>query len=206
MLDSRGQEKAPGFQSVQQFVVADRALADEVLLAARSAPLPKPTRSTLSKIRRFYPDRADMRPAKVWSYRDCGGEVAADNFWHGTTESNLARKYIAGLMTAAKVRPGRVRPDQVIAFSAMEAVPWMSVVKRWNEHLGTAFPMVVIRGASNYDQVPLQADGTPILNTTGRPMTAMQDILVGFDSNSGDYAAAMAAAPVLEMFRLRATR
>lgn len=206
MQDSRGHEQAPGFQGVQQFVVADRALADEVLHAARTASLPKASRSVQLKVKRFYPDRADWRPAKVWSYRDCGGEVAGDNFWHGTAESDLARRYIAALMTAADVRPGRVRADDVIAFSAMEATPWMSVVKRWNVHNGTSFPMVVIRGASNYDQMPLRADGTPILNAKGRPLTAMEDILIGFDSNSGDYAAATAAAPVLEMFRLRAAR
>jgi hypothetical protein len=35
-------------------------------------------------------------------------------------------------------------------------------------------------------------------------MTAMQDILLGFDDTSSAYAAAIAAAPVLRMFELRA--
>jgi hypothetical protein len=64
--------------------------------------------------------------------------------------------------------------------------------------------MVVVRSASNYDQVPLQPNGQPVLHKRGKPMTAMQDILLGFDDTSSAYAAAIAAAPVLRMFELRA--
>jgi len=63
--------------------------------------------------------------------------------------------------------------------------------------------MVVVRAASNYDQIPLRRNGQPILNSRGKPMTAMQDILEGFDDTSSAYAASTAAAPVLRMFALR---
>ena len=98
----------------------------------------------------------------------------------------------------------KARPDNIVAFSAMEAVPWMSAVSRWDATYDTRIPMAVVRSASNYDQIPLQADGEPVLNKRGRPLTAMQDILLGFDDTSSAYAAAAAAAPVLRMFEVRA--
>lgn len=66
--------------------------------------------------------------------------------------------------------------------------------------------MVVLRAASNYDQIPLRADGQPILGKDGQPLTAMQDILLGFDDASSAYAAYASAAPVIRMFELRAAQ
>lgn len=64
--------------------------------------------------------------------------------------------------------------------------------------------MVVLRAASNYDQIPLRASGQPILGKDGQPLTAMQDILLGFDDASSVCAAYASAAPVIRMFELRA--
>ena len=202
MVDSKGNQVAPGFDNVQQFVVADSGLADELLAAAKTTTLPKRPASVTEKIARFHPDRESWRPPKFYSYRECGGEVSGDDFWHGATEDRLAREYMSALMRSSGINR-KARPDTIVAFSAMEAVPWMSAVSRWNAKFGTRFPMVVVRSASNYDQIPLQADGQPVLNKRGRPLTAMQDILLGFDDTSSAYAAAAAAAPVLRMFELR---
>lgn len=203
MLDAQGKERAPGFDNVQQSVVADPALANEILAAAKDVRLPKRPASVSAKIARFHPDRATWRPPTYYSYRFCGGEVSGDNFWHGTTEDRLAREYMSALMRAGGISR-RARADNIIAFSAMEAVPWMSAVTRWDARYGTRIPMVVVRAASNYDQIPLTASGQPILGKNGKPLTAMQDILLGFDDTSSAYAAYNAAAPVVRMFELRA--
>lgn len=203
MVDSQGKEVAPGFDNVQQFVVADPALASEVLAAARSVRLPKRPASVVKKIARFHPDRTTWRPPKYHSYRVCGGEVSGDNFWHGATEDRLAREYMSALMRSSGINR-KARADDIVVFSAMEAVPWMSAVTRWDARYGTKIPLVVIRAASNYDQIPLRADGQPVLGEDGKPLTAMQDILLGFDDASSAYAAYAAAAPVIRMFERRA--
>lgn len=203
MLDAQGKEVAPGFDNVQQFVVADPALANEVLAASKGVRLPKRPASVTEKIARFHPDKATWRPPTYYSYRECGGEVSGDNFWHGATEDRLVREYMSALMRTSGINK-RARADTIVAFSAMEAVPWMSAVTRWDARYGTKIPMVVLRGASNYDQIPLRANGQPVLNKNGTPLTAMQDILLGFDDTSSAYAAYTAAAPILRMFELRA--
>jgi len=202
MVDSQGKQVAPGFDNVRQFVVADPALADEVLAASKDVVLPKRPASVTAKIARFHKDPKSWRAPTFYSYKDCGGEVSGDNFWHGATEDMLSREYMSALMRSAKVNP-RASADNIVAFSAMEAVPWMSAVERWTAKNGPTLPMVVVRAASNYDQIPLRRNGQPILNSRGKPMTAMQDILEGFDDTSSAYAASTAAAPVLRMFALR---
>lgn len=203
MVSSQGKEVVPGFDDIQQLVVADPALADEVLAAAGSVRLPRRPASVAKKIARFHPDRASWRPPTYHSYRICGGEVSGDNFWHGATEDRLAREYMSALMRSSGINP-QAQAGDIVAFSAMEAVPWMSAVTRWDARYGTRIPMVVLRAASNYDQIPLRADGQPILGKDGQPLTAMQDILLGFDDASSAYAAYASAAPVIRMFELRA--
>jgi hypothetical protein len=203
MKDAQGNQVAPGFDNVQQSVVVDPALADEVLAAATGVRLPKRPGSVSKKIARFHPDPVTWRAPTYHSYRVCGGEVSGDNFWHGATEDRLARQYMSALMRTSGLNR-EARPDNIIAFSSMEAVPWMSAVTRWDARYGTSIPMVVIRAASNYDQIPLRANGQPALGKDGKPLTAMQDILLGFDDASSEYAAYTAAAPVIRMFELRA--
>ena len=202
MMDAQGKEVAPGFDNVQQSVVTDPALANEVLAAAQGVRLPKRPASVAATIARFHPDKKTWRAPVYHSYRVCGGEVSGDNFWHGATEDRLAREYMSALMRASGINR-KARADGIIAFSAMEAVPWMSAVTRWDARYGTRIPMVVIRAASNYDQIPLASDGQPILGKDGKPLTAMQSILLGFDDTSSAYGAYAAAAPVLRMFQLR---
>ena len=202
MVDSQGKQVVPGFDNVQQFVVADPALADEILRAAKSTSVPKRPASVTEKIARFHPEEASWRPPKFYSYRECGGEISGDDFWHGATEDRLAREYMSALMRSSGINR-TARPNTIVAFSAMEAVPWMSAVSRWNAKFGTRIPMVVVRSGSNYDQIPLRPDGQPVLNKRGRPLTAMQDILLGFDDTSSAYASSIAAAPILRMFELR---
>lgn len=203
MMNAKGEQVAPGFDNVQQFAVAQTALADEVLRASKTATDPKRPASVTAKISRFHPNRAHWRDPKSFSYRTCGGEVSSDDFWHGATEDRLARGYMAGLMRVSGINP-KAKASNIVAFSAMEAVPWMTAVTRWNAKNGTDFPMVVIRAASNYDMIPLQANGQPVRGKNGKPITAMEDIDAGFDNESSAYAAASAAAPVLRMFQLRA--
>ncbi len=202
MVDAQGKEVAPGFDNVQQFVVAQTQLADELLQAAKTSTTPSRPASVAQKIARFHPDRSTWRAPKSYTYRQCGGEVSSDNFWHGATEDLLARQYMASLMRSSGLN-AKATASTIVSFSAMEAVPWMSAVSRWNARYGTAIPMAVIRAASNYDMIPLQANGKPVLAKNGRPLTAMQDIDEGFDNASAAYAAASAAAPVLRMFQLR---
>ena len=204
MMNAQGEEVAPGFDNVQQFAVAGTALADEVLRASTSITEPTRPASVTRKILRFHPDRSQLREAKSFSYRMCGGEVSADNFWHGIPEDKLARRYMANLMRVSGVNPN-AKPSNIVAFSAMEATPWMTAVTRWNAQFGTNFPMVVVRAASNYDLVPLRANGQPVLGKDGKPLDAMQAIDAGFDDQSSAYAAASAAAPILRMFQLRAS-
>ena len=203
MVDSQGKQVAPGFDNVQQFIVADPALANEVLNAAKGLRLPKRPASVTEKIARFHPDKSSWRAPKYYSYRVCGGEVSGDNFWHGATEDRLAREYMSALMRSSGINR-TAKASTIVSFSAMEAVPWMSAVSRWDARFGTKTPMVVVRAASNYDQIPLRANGQPVAGKDGKPLTAMQDILLGFDDTSAAYAAYTSAAPVIRMFELRA--
>lgn len=204
MVNAQGKEVAPGFDNVQQFVVANTALADELLAASASVTLPKRPASVSAKIGRFHADKRQWRTPKYFSYRTCGGEVSGDNFFHGATEDLLAREYMSMLMRASGLNT-KATVNDIVAFSAMEAVPWMSAVSRWNAKFGTAIPMAVVRAASNYDQMPLQPNGQPVLGKNGKPLTAMEDIDAGFDATSAAYAATAAAAPVLRLFANRAS-
>jgi hypothetical protein len=85
----------------------------------------------------------------------------------------------------------------------MEASGWMGALTKWNTANGLAIPMAVVRAASNYDQVPLNRDGTPVKGPDGRPLTALQDIKLGFKTAGADYAISNAAAPVLALFASR---
>jgi len=199
MKDSGGNSDVLGFDNVQQFVIADPALADELLRAAAQVTWPAMDAGVQAKVEHFFaPDQ--VRPVRVFDYTQCA-EVAGNNFWHGAVESKLARQYLASLITAAGF--AQVGEDDVVTFSAMEAAAWMSVLARWNAHHGTQIPMAVIRGASNYDQVALDATGAPVVGEGGQPLTAMTDILEDFKEAGAAFAWGNAAQPVLKLFELR---
>ena len=63
--------------------------------------------------------------------------------------------------------------------------------------------MAVIRGASNYDQMALDASGNPVMGEDGQPLTAMADILEDFKEAGASFAWGNAAQPVLKLFELR---
>jgi hypothetical protein len=87
--------------------------------------------------------------------------------------------------------------------TSMEAVAWASVLARWTAKTGVPIPMVIVRAASDYDHMPLDEDGRPRPGADGRPMTAMEDILQGFQQSGASFACQNAARPVLKMFELR---
>jgi hypothetical protein len=153
------------------------------------------------KIERFFkPSR--IRPVRSYDTTQCG-ELSSDNFWHGATEDRLARRYLASLINASGYRTSKAARDNVVVASAMEATSWMGALATWNKALQLNIPMVVIRAASNYDQIPLTRRGNPIKGPNGKPLTAIQDIRIGFKSAGADYAASTAAAPVLALFEQR---
>lgn len=203
MKSFTGTTEVIGFDNVRQFVTTTTTLADELLGAAQGVTWPAMDSGVQAKVERYF-GAAQVRPVRVFDYTQCG-EVGGDNFWHGVVEDRLSRQYLAGLIAASGyvTDSTTVSEDTVVAFSAMEAQAWMSVLERWNEHYGTQIPMAVIRAASNYDHMPLDAEGNPPLGPDGQPMTAMDDILEGFQSAGESFAAANAAAPVLKLLELR---
>jgi purine nucleoside permease len=204
MKNSEGKADVPGFENVQQFVIADKALADELLAAAKHVDLPAPESDVRVKVKRFFSD-SQMRKVQVFDYTQCG-EVAGNNFWHGVVEDRLSRQYLAGLINASQYAPQPVTEHDVVVFSAMEATAWMSIVSRWSSKTGEKIPMVVVRAASNYTHVPLDANGQPQLEANGAPMAAMDDIQLGFQEAGASFAWTNAALPVLKMFELRQRR
>lgn len=203
MKNSEGKSDVIGFENVQQFVTADRTLANELLLAAQGVDWPPMDAGVQAKVERFF-SPGEARPVRVFDYTQCG-EVSGDNFFHGVVEDRLNRQYLASQITSSGYAPSvTVTENDVVVFSAMEASAWMSVLSRWNVHYGVHIPMAVIRSASNYDHVPLGADGKPVPGPGGSPMTAMEDINEGFQEAGSAYAAGNAARPVLAMFAARA--
>lgn len=197
-----GTTAVPGFDNVRQFVTTTTTLADDLLTAAQQVTWGAMDSGVQAKVERYF--AADqVRPVRVFDYTQCG-EVGGNNFWHGVVEDRLSRQYLAGLIAASGYAGNApVSEDTVVVFSAMEAQAWMSVLQRWNAHYGVDIPMAVIRAASNYDHPPLDAEGNGPLGPDGQPLTAMDDILAGFQSAGEAYAAANAAAPVLKLLDLR---
>jgi purine nucleoside permease len=201
MKDSNGQGSVIGFENVQQSVIADRALADELTTASGGVAWPAIDNDVLPKIQRYFrPDQ--IRATRVFDSSQCG-EVAGNNFWHGVVEDRLSRQYLAGLIAASGYGPATITEDEVVVFSAMEAPAWMSVLARWSQHRGVSIPMAVVRAASNYDHIPLDAQGNPKPEANGQVLTAMEDILLGFEESGAAFAWHNAARPVLKLFEMR---
>lgn len=200
--NGKGKPRARGFQDVTQFVTADRALADELVTASRSVDWPTKSAGVKRKIKRFFPASKIRNTVKVFDSSRCG-EVSGNNFWHSTTEDLLARRNLASQITAADIR--KASAEDVVAVSAMEASGWMGALKTWNAANRLAIPMALVRGASNYDQVPLNAAGNPVNGPDGKPLTALEDIKLGFKTAGADVAIHNAAAPVLALFAARAS-
>ncbi len=201
MKDSNGNTTVIGFENVQLFTIADKALAEELLAAAQQALWPPLDPEVLPKVERYF-GAEQIRPTRVFDFTQCA-EVASNDFWHGVVEDRLARQYLASLIAASGYAPAATSEDDVVVFSAMESATWMSIVARWNQHYGVNIPMAVIRAASNYDHVPLDANGDPKPGPDGKPLTAMDDILLGFEEAGASFAANNAARSVLKLFESR---
>ena len=202
MKNSNGKTDVIGFDNVQQFVIADRNLADELSGAAKTLILPAMDSGVQDKVKRYFAPE-QLRPVRFFDSTQCG-EVAGNAFWHGVVEDRLSRQYLASLITASGYGGSKpVTEDQVVVFSAMESAAWMSVLARWNAFHKVKIPMAVIRAASNYDHLPLDAQGNPPLRTDGQPMNAMDDIVEGFQEAGAAYAANNAASVALRMLALR---
>jgi purine nucleoside permease len=201
MKDSDGKMTVIGFDNVQLFTIAHKALADELLAAARQVLWPPLDPAVLPKVERFF-SAEQIRPTRVFDFTQCG-EVSSNDFWHGVVEDRLARQYLASLIAASGYAPATTSEDEIVVFSAMESATWMSIVARWNQHYGVNIPMAVIRAASNYDHLPLDAKGDPKPGPDGKPLTAMDDILLGFEEAGASFAANNAARSVLKLFELR---
>lgn len=204
MKDSQGKTSVLGFENVQLFTIADKALADELITVARKLSWPPLAPDVQTKVERYF--AADqVRPVRIFDSTQCG-EVAGNNFWHGVVEDRLARQYLASLIAVSGYAPATTSEDDVVVFSAMESGAWMSVVARWNQARNVKIPMAVIRGASNYDHVPLDSRGETKPGPDGKPLTAMDDILLGFEESGASLAWNNAARPVLELLASRARR
>jgi len=202
MKNSNGKADVIGFDNVQQFVIAERSLADALSRAAQTLVLPGMDRGVQDKVKRFFAAE-QLRPVRFFDSTQCG-EVAGNVFWHGVVEDRLSRQYLASLVTASGFGGSQpVTEDQVVTFSAMESAAWMSVLTRWNTFHKVKIPMAVVRSASNYDHLPLDAQGNPPLRSDGQPMNAMDDIMEGFQEAGAAYAANNAASVVLRMLALR---
>ena len=201
MKDSTGQADVIGFENVQQSVIADKTLADEILAASRSVAWPELDAVGQGVVARFFPEGA-VRPVRVFDYTQCG-EVAGNNFWHGVVEDRLSRQYLAGLINASGYAPQPRTEEDVVSFSAMEAVAWASVLQRWTAKSGEPIPLAIVRAGSNYDHLPLDAAGQPQTGADGKVPTAMADILQGFADSGAAFAAHTAALPILKMLELR---
>jgi purine nucleoside permease len=201
MRESSGKTDVLGFENVEQYAIADKALADELLAAAGAVEWPSLAADTQKVVQNFFPG-GSIRPVRVFDYTQCA-EVASNTFWHGVVEDRLSRQYLADLINASGYTAQTVTEDDVVVLSAMEAVAWMSVVERWTAKTGVSIPMVVIRAASNYDHVPLDADGQPRAGADGKPLTAMEDILHNFQESGASFAWQNAALPVFKMFEMR---
>jgi hypothetical protein len=202
MKNSDGKADVPGFENVQQFVIADKALADELLAAAQGITWPPITSDVQTKVARYF-SASELRPVRVFDYTQCG-ELAGNDFFHGVVEDRLSRQYLASLISASGYAGATpVTEDDVVVFSAMEAAAWMSVLARWNAHHGTQIPMAVIRSASNYDHPPLAANGDLLRDASGNLLTAMDDIKTGFQEAGSVSAWTNAAQPVLQLLAAR---
>jgi purine nucleoside permease len=204
MKESSGKTDVIGLENVRQYVISDKALADELLAAARAVDWSPPDADTQSVVKRFFPD-SPIRLVRVFDYTQCG-EVAGDNFWHGVVEDRLSRQYLADLINASGYASRTLTEDDVVVMTSMEAVAWASVLARWTAKTGVPIPMVIVRAASDYDHMPLDEDGRPRPGADGRPMTAMEAILQDFQQSGASFAWQNAARPVLKMFELRQRR
>lgn len=201
MMDSKGKSSVLGFENVQLFTIADKALATELTAAAGKISRPEVAADVRNKIERYFSPE-QVRPIRFYDSSQCG-EMSSDNFWAGVIEDRLARQYLASLIATSGYGPAATTEDDVVVFTAMESSSWMSVVSRWNKFKQANIPMAVVRGGSNYTHVPLDSNANPKPSPDGKLLTAMEEIELGLQEAGASFAWNNAALPILKMFELR---
>ena len=201
MMNSNGKSTVLGFENVQSFTVADKSLATELTAAAGRVTWPSIDTDVRSKVARYF-SADQVRPVRVYNSSQCG-ELSSNNFWSGVIEDRLSRQYLASLIATSGYGPATTSENDVVTFSAMESAAWMSIVARWNKFHHVNISMAVVRAASNYDHVPLDANADPKPGPGGKLLTAMEEIELGLQEAGASFAWNNAALPILKVFELR---
>lgn len=200
MKNSQGDADVPGFDSVRQFVRANKTLSDEITDAADTINWQEPQEDVRSEVLKYFPE-SEIRNFKVFNCTQCA-EISSNTFWHGVHEDRLARHYVADLISGSDYVDHNITEDDVIALSAMESISWMNVVQEWTKKTGEPIQVAIVRSVSDYNHPPLDEKGG-ILTVNGSPISAMDDIKDGFKNSIASVAVKNAANPVLKMFELR---
>jgi hypothetical protein len=137
-----------------------------------------------------FPPKFQTRVPRIFNYTQCT-ELSGYNYWSGVPEDDQMRKLASQAINYVTLKPklarkcdsseatGAKRPakcttsENVIGYTSMEAVAWMTVlmnhnikVRRWNQRIGMQnftnyqFPLkeldfTNVRGMSDYDHPPL---------------------------------------------------
>jgi nucleoside phosphorylase len=136
------------------------------------------------------------RGVKVWSASECV-EASGDLFWHDIRADRRARKLGANFLS--DVTGKTVKADGVVVASSMEGTAVGAMVDRWNSTKGANVAFAYVRGASNFDQVNLNAEGLPAVNGDASVHRVMA-------AGGQKLAIETAALPVLKMLELRGAK
>jgi hypothetical protein len=145
-------------------------LADEVLAASTSAPLPPLPPKLARAMDVYWRAMSDgtgkdylsaLRPTnRVYGYTTCS-EATSNTFWSGAPYDHLAREYVAGLTNIGLQRLGlhpsrNLTARDTIGVSAMEATGWISLLMmREAYQRGAPIPLVNLRAAADYTHAPV---------------------------------------------------
>jgi hypothetical protein len=145
-------------------------LADEVLAASTSAPLPPLPPKLARAMDVYWRAMSDgtgkdylsaLRPTnRVYGYTTCS-EATSNTFWSGAPYDHLAREYVAGLTNIGLQRLGlhpsrNLTARDTVGVSAMEATGWISLLMmREAYQRGAPIPLVNLRAAADYTHAPV---------------------------------------------------
>ena len=172
------------------YIKGSLELAEELYSASAKVEWPAPP-NNVQDINTSY--HGFSRSAKAWNIKECL-ESSSDLFWHDIRSDRQAR--ITGATLLNKIHMSSLTPEDILVATSMEAVPVGAVVSWWNRSYGTDIPFAYVRGASNFDHVRLNTDGTPVID--GR-----LSIEILMASGGIEYAIETEALPVLMMLELR---
>lgn len=175
------------------YVEGDKILAEELYSASNEVQWPEPSSDTV-EINNLY--HKESRNPKAWNLTECL-ESTDDLFWHDIRADKQARNIGARFLN--ELYDTSLTPDDILIATSMEATSVGSVVAWWNNSNGTDISFAYVRGASNFDHVWLNADGTP--GVGGKE--SIESLL---ESGGAEFAIETAALPVLKMFELRSNK